>query len=41
MWCNVDPGLINPSHYSGGVPSKSDESALQGDTPPIDQPGVW
>ena len=20
---NVDPGLINPSHYSGGVPSKS------------------
>ena len=30
---NVDPGLINPSHYQGGVPSKSDESPLKGDTP--------
>ena len=29
---NVDPGLINPSHYWGGVPSKSDESLLKGDT---------
>ena len=30
---NVDAGLINPSHYEGGVPSKSDESPLKGDTP--------
>ena len=27
---NVDPGLINLSHYWGGVPSKSDESPLKG-----------
>ena len=31
---NVDPG-------SGGVPSKIDESPLKGDTPPINQPGVY
>ena len=30
---NVDPGGINPSHYWGGVPSKSDESLLKGYTP--------
>ena len=38
---NVDPGLINPSHREGGVPFKSDESPLKGDTPPINQPGVY
>ena len=36
MRYNVDPGLINPSHSSGGVPSKSDESPLKL-TPPIHQ----
>ena len=29
---HVDAGLINPSHYLGGVPSKSNESPLKGDT---------
>ena len=27
---NVGPGLINPSHYWGGVPSKMSESPLKG-----------
>ena len=31
-WPNVDPGLMNPSHYQGGVPSKSDGSPAKGDT---------
>ena len=36
---NVDPGVINPSRYYGGVPSKSDESPLKGDTPLLINPG--
>ena len=39
MLDNVDPGLINPSHYWRDVPSKSHESPPKGDTP-LNQPGV-
>ena len=38
---NVDPGLINLSHYLGGVPSKSDESPLKGDTPLLINQGLF
>ena len=33
---NVDPGLISPSHFFwGGVPFKSNQSPLKGDTPQL------
>ena len=32
---NVDPGLINPSHYWGGVPSKSGLNPHSKGTPPF------
>ena len=38
---NVDPGLLNPSHYWGGVPSNSDESPTKRGHPPINQPGLY